>query len=188
MTSKTSLNPDAFLIERVFQPVVDRFGIDPVKTKKSLYRFMTIASIGTFLIYWSMTIRTDWISGSSPLPILLSLLMLMGFIATTGLHISGTGIAGAPGMSSREGMPPRLGMVFIFLIMCWGAASALASDLPVITRILGITFCLSMMMGAPIVYLHECNPPPPPRKRKEDVPSGVLVPIRIRNDDRRRGR
>jgi hypothetical protein len=183
-----NLNPDAFLIERVFQPMVDRFRIDPIKAKKALYRFMTIASIGSFLIYWSMTIRTDWISGSSPLPILLTLLLLMGFIATTGLHISGRGLAGGPAIDRAEAMPPRIGMVVIFLLMTVMAYWGFTSDLPVTSRILGITFSLSMMMGAPIVYLHECNPPPPPGRRREALPLGVLVPVRMHGDERRRRR
>ena len=150
-------DPDMLIQEHVFQPLVDRTGIDPDAWKYGLHVFQCVTTIGAFLIFWGLTLPGNPEPDRVAVPIAITFMLLLSMVTSIGMSIR------IPERTfSLEQMRilgwSRLLVVLSAVLCCALAVMAIASPVPSITvKILSGVFALGMSAGAAAVYVAFCD-------------------------------
>lgn len=169
------IDVDALIVEHLFQPVIDRLGIDPERWAWKLYRafVMTMVTAGAAM----GTMQVDGILPSTPIDLYVGLpCMVFGTISMTHAMLS------FPRFPPLQLVGPvfRLLMIGVaihglpvVLLSVFGEAdmpSQIAGGhTPLIMRLTGFSLSLSFAFGAGALYVRICRRPPPRPPRRELV-------------------
>lgn len=153
--------PDAYLREKLFQPIVNQFRIDPQTAKWSCFRFfavgitISLAGLATYI----MSLPPP--PGSAPG-------FLVGIIALTLIMTIGQvwlQIRRPPAMV-LDGVPAVQRVVWIaacVLVLALVILSGMTSTSGPVVCGIGLGFAASWHVGVAGAYINVCRKPPPPR-------------------------
>lgn len=169
------IDVDAMILEHLFQPVIDRLGIDPERWAWKLYRafVMTMVTAGAALA----TMEVEGILPSTPIDLYLGIpCMVFGSISMTHVMLR------FPSYWYLQ----MIGPVFRLIMMClaihslpvvllsiFGEADmpsqVAGSHTPLIMRLMAFSLSVSLPLGAAALYVRICRRPPPRPPRRELV-------------------
>lgn len=164
-------DPDAFLIDRVFQPLVDGLGLEPRETAMRIYRVHIGGSLSMLLLAWGLSFR-----------------YLLDQSAAPSVHGPGVGpyepgiFIGAVAIqmaiqhhlmrwrgSSRHNpnvIMGRVGHLIVSILLCCIDVDVLIEPrYPAKVGVIMTLFTGFWLLGLVAMYIHACRPPPPPRDR-----------------------
>lgn len=164
-------DPDAFLIDRVFQPLVDRLGLEPRSTAMRLHRMHIGGSLTMMLLAWGLSFRylleqsaTPSMDGPGIGPYEPGI-----YIGVIAVQIALPHYFMKRRGSSRidpEMAMARLGHLIECIFLCCKAAGILVNPhLPLKVGMVMTLLTGFWLMGLVAMYIHACRPPPPPRDR-----------------------
>lgn len=169
------VDPDALVVEHLFQPVVNRLGIDPERWAWKLYRafVMTMVTAGAAMA----TMQVEGILPSTPIDLYVGLpCMVFGLISMTHAMLR------FPGYPPLEVVGPffrliMMGMAIhalpVVLLSVFGEADmpsqVAGGHTPLIMRLMGFSLSLAFPLGAGALYVRICRRPPPKPPRGDLV-------------------
>lgn len=161
---RPSINPDTMIIERIFQPLVDRAGISPQKAKIPFLRFFVLGilfSYTTYTVIQFMTVPDD----PSVTTGVLMMLVITGITILTVRHLVMTALHDSFDVFS---MLMRLICVTQASIMALFSAGYIAghyADRPV-AAVTMHSMTLAWVSAVIAMCLNTCREPPPRRRKK----------------------
>lgn len=160
---------DTALRERVFQPLVDRFHLDPTRSSAAAQRFHVIAMTTASITAGAVLFPLDPSFGSRLA--LISLLALPFYSLTYQVHRR---LRRQPCANMDwEAVLQRLLMAFVGLFTCVAMLSVvMAPGAGMLLRIAALSWGLATPAAAVAMYLQVCRKPPP----KKPVLGTVTVP------------
>lgn len=161
-------DPDAFLIDRVFQPLVDRLGLEPRMAAKRTYRVHMVGTLSVLLLSWMLSFR--YLAEQSARP------SMDGPGITPfepGIYIGAMVIqiaiqrhfmkAKGPARLDPNMILGRVSYLVLSILICCLTASILVEPrFPVKFGAMLLLFTIFWLTGLVALYVHSCRPPPPP--------------------------
>lgn len=152
---------DAFLVDHVFQPTVDRIGIEPRDMVWPAYRLHVVGVVGSYLVIWGTVVPALIRSGASVMSpgLLLIGIMLQMVLIKPALMTNG------PQRFDIVMVMLRLTMVTTTICYAFVLAFMLLTSrhLPFTLAMALMVFVSSWGMAAVALYMMICRPPPPRR-------------------------
>jgi ABC-type transport system involved in cytochrome c biogenesis permease subunit len=164
-------DPDAFLIDRVFQPLVDRLELEPRSTAMRLHRVHIGGIITMMLLAWGLSFRylveksaTPSMHGPAMTPYE-PIIYIVGIAVQMGFAHYLMRRRGSSRLNPNMVMT-RIGQLIMSILLCCMAASVLVDPrYPVKVGMVMTLFVGFWLLGLVAIYIHACRPPPPPRDR-----------------------
>lgn len=162
-------DPDAFLIDRVFQPLVDRLGLEPRTVAIRAYRIHAVGTLSILVLSWMLSFRYLLEQSAKP--------SLDGPGITPyepGMYIGAMAIQMAIQRHfMKTKMPSRLDpnmvlgrvshLITSILVCCLTAFILIEPRFPAKLGAIALSFAIVWLTGLASLYVHACRPPPPPR-------------------------
>lgn len=166
------MNPDAFIRDRLFQPLVDRTGMDPQSTKRTLFSMFAIGLVVTYaLIYLIVVASAPPGTVSWAFPTILAILTAIGIAQVRG-QVSTQAGGMHPFAPAMRIMWVGLATTSLLLVV---ASIVTRSNGSTVGNVAGILLTLSWWMAVGSAYLNVCRNPPPrkPRSTSQGLPAGT---------------
>lgn len=162
------MSPDAFIRDRLFQPLVDRTGIDPQSSKRSMFSMFAIGLVATYVLVY-LVILAETPPGTIPwhMPVILAFL--------TGVGIRQVWSQVSTQAGGMHPFAPAMRIMWVGL----ATMSTLMATTSIVVRanasaagdVAGVLLSASWSMAVASAYLNVCRNPPPRKPRTTSVPA-----------------
>jgi len=154
-----NIDPDAFMLDRVFQPLVDRLGVDPDPLAKTVFRMHVIGMVAGMGALWTSAMPTLQLTGSSPwLPALMAVPMLLN-TAQIGWQLRWPQAACLRPVCRVQ----RMLWMLMIVVLLWMTIHMVMTNAGMLAKIGMMVEAAAWTMAVSALYLHLCRRPPPRR-------------------------